>query len=111
MAQRLVVFYRYRDADNYKQHGHVVLANPTGLSPETLRAALVCAFPKLQSFPDIVAFDPEALGWPTLFFSGHDLAGADVSFHELEGIEPTDEPPNVMGDAEGLLVGPRNLCD
>lgn len=105
----LCVRYQYRDADNYKRHGYVVLENPSGCRVEMLQAALVQAFPKLQSFPDIVAFDPEVLDWPNLYFKGHDLGGADVNFHEVSSIEPTDEPANVSGDAEDVLERLRNF--
>lgn len=87
MENNLCVYYLYRDAGNNKRHGQVVLANPTGVSPETLRAALVAAFPNGQSFPDVVAFNPVALGWSSLFFVDHNLAGEDVSYHEVELIE------------------------
>ena len=110
MARNLAVYYQYRDAGNYKQHGQVVLENPASVTPAALARALASAFPAFQYFPDVVGFDPLVLGWPGLFLEGHDgVEGDDVPHHELEAIEPTDEPANVGGGVDGLLERLRLL--
>lgn len=110
MARNLVVYYQCRDAGNYKLHGHVVLENPTQITPAVLRGALVTAFPEHQYFPDIVGFDPVALGWPGLSFEPHDCVdGDDLPHHEIEAIEPTDETASENGGVADLLEKLRLL--
>lgn len=96
----------YRDAANYKQHGSVVVANPAGHSPEAVREGLRRRFAADQLEPDIVHFQPEALGWPTLYFEDHDETGDDLNLHELDAITPTDAPVTEEFDLDSL-VNPR----
>ena len=103
MPNNLVVHYLYRDASNYKRHGSVIVANDAGIEPDALRDAIKAAFSHLDIFPDVVAFDPSALGWPSLFFEDHDPAGDDVGYHELGIIEKTHEKPTVSRSASELL--------
>lgn len=110
MARNLVVYYQYRDAGNYKSHGQVVLENPTQINPAVLKVALASAFPEHQYFPDIVGFDPVALGWPGLSFEPHDCVdGDDLPNHEIEAIEPTDAPASESGGVAALLERLRLL--
>lgn len=103
MAKNLVVHYLYRDASNYKQHGSVVVANDAGIEPDALYDAIKAAFSHLDIFPDVVAFDPSAFGWPALFFKDYDFAEDDVGYHELGTIEKTHEKPTVSRSASELL--------
>lgn len=91
MPKNLIVYYLYRDASNYKQHGSVIVPNDAGIEPDTLYAAIKAAFSHLNIFPDVVAFDPSVLGWPSLFFEDYDLEGDDLVHHELESVLATAE--------------------
>lgn len=110
MAKNLVVHYLYRDASNYKQHGSVVVANDTGIEPDALYDAIKAAFSHLDIFPDVVAFDPSVLGWPSLFFEDYDLDGDDVVYHELGAIEKTNEGPTVSLSVGELLSKMESLA-
>lgn len=112
MPNNLVVHYLYRDASNYKRHGSVIVANDAGIEPDALRDAIKAAFSYLDIFPDVVAFDPSALGLPSLFFEDHDLAGDDVIYHELGAIEKTQEKPTVSRSTSELLfqIGITDGC-
>lgn len=103
MPKNLIVYYLYRDASNYKQHGSVVVANDAGIEPDALYAAIKAAFSHLDIFPDVVAFDPSALGWPSLFFEDYDLAGDDVLLHELEAIHEAYEAPTIKVSSYELI--------
>lgn len=103
MVKNLVVHYLYRDASNYKKHGSVIVANDAGIESDVLHDAIKAAFSHLDIFPDVVAFDPSALGWPNLFFEDYDLAGDDVVYHELGAIEKTQEKPTVSRSTSELL--------
>lgn len=87
MAKNLVVHYLYRDASNYKKHGCVILVNDAGIQPDDLYMEIKLAFSSMNIFSDIVAFDPSAFGWPTLFFNDGSIGNDDVFFHELDYIE------------------------
>lgn len=91
MGSNMMINYLYRDASNYKQFGLRVLTNPTGIAPDLLWAAFRQGFRCFQLFPDIVHFDPAALGWGALFFPDHDTEADDISLHELVSIESTSE--------------------
>jgi hypothetical protein len=87
----ITIEYQYRDSDNYKRDATKSFKNPDGLSPELVRQAFEAAFRKIQVFPDVLSFDPAQLGWESLFFNGHDVAGSDISLHEIVNIEAVDE--------------------
>lgn len=91
----LIVHYMYRDASNNKRHGSVILRNDEGIAPSELYKAIKSAFEYMNLFPDVVIFDPDVLGWPSLFFFDHNLADDDVSCHELTSIQITDEAPTL----------------
>lgn len=101
--RNLRVEYLYRDGANYKRYSDVVIANPSGLSPDAVRAALRERFLEQQCWPDILHFRPETLGWPALYFDDHDPAGDDLDLHELDRILPTDEPATIDFDAGRLM--------
>lgn len=103
MSTALSIYYLYRDADNYKRHGKRVFSNPSCVSADQLWLALTQAFMPLQSFPDVVNFDPAKLGWDELFFPDHDLSAADVSFHELASIEASSDEPDTVETIDDLL--------
>lgn len=107
----LKIYYLYRDAGNYKQHGAVVLENQTGIFPVTLRQEMTAAFSASNLFPDVVSFNPAALDWPCLFFEKYDLSDDDVPHHELVGIEETDEAETNKMNAEELMAKLRDLVD
>ena len=92
MINNLEVRYLYRDGGNNKKCESVVLANPDGITPEQLEEAIRSRFSDLQVWPDILHFQPEALGWPTAYFPGHDLNGYDLTVHEMDQITLTNEP-------------------
>ncbi|MBS3822569.1 MAG: hypothetical protein KGY53_01580, partial [Wenzhouxiangellaceae bacterium] len=75
MTNNLEVRYLYRDGANNKKCQSVVLANPDDITPEQLEEAIRSRFSSLQVWPDILHFQPEALGWPTAYFPDHDLNG------------------------------------
>lgn len=93
MQTNLCVYYIYRDEANYKQHSQRIFSNPTGMSSDQLMTAFLNAFRSIQSFSDVVSFDPARLGWEPLHFSAHNLMADDVSIHELGCIMETNETP------------------
>lgn len=103
MPKNLIVYYLYRDASNYKQHGSVIVANDAGIESDALYAAIRAAFSYLDIFPDVVAFDPSVLGWPSLSFEDYDLEGDDVIFHELVAIEETNQSPTISMSVDVLI--------
>lgn len=103
MSMALSIHYLYRDADNYKQHGKRVFSNPSAVLPDQLWVAVAQAFQSIQSFPDVVSFDPAKLGWDELFFPDHDLSAGDVSFHELASIEVSSDEPDTVETVDDLL--------
>lgn len=100
MDNNLIVHYMYRDAGNYKRHGSVIVKNEDGMTPGEFYMAIKSAFEYMKLFPDIVTFDPDVMGWPTLFFENHNLAMDDVGCHELISVQSTDEVPT-----QGFSVG------
>lgn len=104
MPKNLIVHYLYRDASNYKRHGGVIVANDAGIEPDALYNAIKAAFSHLNIFPDVVAFNPSALGWPNLFFEDYDLAGDDVAHHELVCVLLTDGAVTLNIDVGEVLL-------
>ena len=92
MINNLEVRYLYRDGGNNKKCQSVVIANPGGITPEQLEQAIRSRFSDLQVWPDILHFQPEALGWPTAYFPGHDLNDDDLTVHEIDQIAQTSAP-------------------
>ena len=76
----LEIQYQYRDASNYKQAGAVVISNPDGLTPSQLHTQLLRYFSHCQLWGDIFHFQPEAFGWPVLYFE--DRSEDDLELHE-----------------------------
>lgn len=104
MPKNIAVHYLYRDASNYKQHGSVVLANDAGIEPDAVYAAIKAGFSRLDIFPDVVAFNPSVLGWPSLFFEDYDLSRDDVSHHELSAVVLTDEVASLNMNVSDVLA-------
>jgi len=92
MTNNLEVRYIYRDGGNNKKCQAVILGNSGGISPEQLKEAIRSRFSDLQVWPDIIQFQPEALGWPTAYFSDHDLHTDDLNVHEIDEISLTSRP-------------------
>jgi hypothetical protein len=109
MGGNMVIDYLYRDGSNYKRFGRRVLANPAGVAPDRLWAAFRQAFRASQLFPDVVHFDPAALGWEMLFFPDHDTDADDIGLHELLGIEGTLESVDAAGSVYELLLRLQRL--
>lgn len=76
----------YRDEQNRKTYGSVVFSNPEGLSAgqvfDELTGLLI----------DSELFVPNALGIPTLYPTNPADTG-DHDYHEMEGVEETEEAP------------------
>ena len=64
-----------------------MLANPDGITPEQLEEAIRSRFSDLQVWPDILHFQPEALGWPTAYFSDYDTDQEDLTVREIDEIK------------------------
>lgn len=87
MTQSIKFKYLYRDTGNYKNFGNVVFSNPDNISSIEIEDSLENAFSQK------VFFVAEQIGLQELFFKGFPL-GDDISFHEFNDIEITDEDPN-----------------
>lgn len=81
--------YLYRDSGNYKRHGYVILAAPLGKTLEAMEKSIRTKLIDGQWF--------YAKEWqmPDLFFDCFDPY-TDVTWHEFESIEFTDEKPGVL---------------
>lgn len=80
--------YMYRDAANYKEHGEVILHNPTGMSVKEAAARIN---PTLEGGSDFIA---EQVGLPSVANYVHaDVLDDDHCFHEILDLEATDEEP------------------
>ena len=107
MTNNIEVHYIYRDGGNNKNCQSVVIANPDGITPEQLEKAIRSRFSDLQVWPDILHFQPETLGWPTAYFSGHDLNGEDLTVHEIDQIELTSAQLTTDSDVAGIVNSDR----
>lgn len=85
------ISYLYRDGSNYKQYEFVIVEVPDGTRTAQVEETLRRQFSAHQLWPDVIHFKPEDLGWPTAYFDEHDKDD-DLDVHELEAVEPTDEP-------------------
>mgnify|MGYP006268458035 FL=1 len=103
MTNNLEVRYLYRDGANNKRYQSVVLANPNGVTPEALEEAIRTRFSDLQVWPDILHFQPEALGWPTAFFPDHDLKEDDLTVHEVDRVTRTDQSISRNANIDQLM--------
>ena len=100
----LEVRYLYRDGSNNKKYQSVVIANPDGITPEQLEDAIRSRFSDLQVWPDILHFRPEALGWPTAYFPGHDMDRDDLDVHEFDGVELSQSGATIDYDLKRILA-------
>lgn len=106
MNYNLEVRYLYRDGGNNKRCQSVVLASSDGMTPEALERAIRTRFSDLQVWPDILHFQPETLGWPTAYFSEHDLKGDDLNVHEIDEIRISRTTATVSATVNELF-GPN----
>ena len=107
MTNNLEVRYLYRDGGNNKQCQSVVIANPDGITPEQLEQMIRSRFRHLQVWPDILHFQPETLGWPTAYFSGHDLNREDLTVHEIDRISRTNAQATIRSGVAEILGSDR----
>ena len=103
MINNLEVRYLYRDGGNNKKCQSVVLANPAGITPEKLEQAIRSRFSDLQVWPDILHFKPEALGWPTGYFSDYDIDQEDLTVHEIDEIKRSQKSATIDYDLKALF--------
>ncbi len=94
MAQSIKFEYLYRDTGNYKSFGNVVFSNPDNIPSIEIKDSLVNAFSQKMFF---IA---EQIGLQELFFEGFPSED-DISFHEFNDVEITDEDPN---DSAGRTI-------
>lgn len=94
MTQSIKFGYLYRDTGNYKNLGNVVFSNPDNISSIEIKDSLVNAFSQK------VFFIAEQIGLQELFFEGFP-SGDDISFHEFNEVEMTDEAPS---DSAGRTI-------
>ncbi|MBE0680446.1 MAG: hypothetical protein IH589_00910 [Anaerolineales bacterium] len=87
MPQNIKFNYLYRDAGNYKIFGNVVFSNPEYLSLVEIKDSLE------KTFIQKLFFIAKQIELQELFFEEFPL-GDDISFHEFNGIEITEELPN-----------------
>lgn len=76
--------YMYRCYGNYKNHGHVILSNPEGLTIAEIKSQLS------KKLLDDTWFYASRWHLPDLHFKDYDDE-LDHPFHELEDVEYTDE--------------------
>ena len=86
---QLKIEYLYRDASNYKNFGSAIIPNYSGITAEAFAKALRVRFANKQVWPDILHFQPEVLGWPTLYFDSR--LDDDLDLHEVVCISETSE--------------------
>lgn len=93
--------YMYRCYGNYKNHGHIILSNPEGLTIEEIRSQLY------EKMLDDTWFYASRWHLPDLHFKDYDDE-LDHPFHELKDVEYTDEAvtrKETMGEFIGEIVG------
>ena len=85
--------YLYRDAGNYKSWGLVIFRNPEELSINEIEQRL------RQSFFQHDLFIAGQIGIPEVFLYGAaDATEDDISFHEFDSVELTDDTSNDQGN-------------
>lgn len=88
--------YLYRDASNFKRYGRVVFRNPSRKPIEELNLIVRLILGPEAPFPDVLHFQPERVGLPTLFFDADGPTTIDdLDVHEFESIESMAETPRV----------------
>lgn len=99
----IVIDYLYRDAGNNKRHASKALLNPTHITVNSISTAFNSAYSRQQLFPDVLSFDPAAIGWDTLFFDDHAIAGSDISLHEIDCISVSTIPATCTDTVDELM--------
>lgn len=92
----IALSYRYRDFDNYKAYERVVFKNSAALTAGEIWTALMKVLGPLSLWPDILRFRPEWVSLPPQFLvlHGYCRTEADHDWHEIDGVEETDETPD-----------------
>lgn len=87
--------YVYRDAANNKRSGEAVFTNPRRHSPEEVLRRFAEVTAPWRLLPDMLHFQPEAVGLPTLYFedAGYELNLDDIDLHECRTIDDTTAVP------------------
>ena len=104
MINNLEVRYLYRDGGNNKKCQSAVIANPGGITPEQLEEAIRSRFSDVLVWPDILHFQPEALGWPTGYFSDYELDQEDLTVHEIDEIKRSQKSATVDYNLKSLFA-------
>ena len=85
--------YLYRDAGNDKSWGTLIFRNPEGLPVNEIEQRL------RKSFFQHDLFIASQIGVPDVFLYGaNDATEDDISFHEFDSVELTDDAPNDQGN-------------
>lgn len=87
MYKNIKFRYLYRDGNNNKKYASLIFKNTQGSSMESLQARL------LASFWGNCYFVAHQIRLPELFFEDFPES-SDISFHEYDEIEETDESSN-----------------
>ena len=87
MIQNIKFKYLYRDFGNYKNVGSVVFPNPDNISIIEVNEELE------KAFHQSIFFVAQQIGLQELFFKDFP-SDDDISFHEFDGVEMSDEAPN-----------------
>jgi len=82
----LCINYQYRDGDNYKKHGKVVVANPSGLNAEAVEACIT------DHLNDGRHFIAHQVGLPEIIprLDEQKARDADHCWHEFSDVDETD---------------------
>ena len=87
MANNIKFKYLYRDAGNYKNFGYAVFSNPESISVDEIKDKLE------KAFKHEMLFIADQVDLQELFFEDFP-SDDDISFHEFDGLEVTDEARN-----------------
>ena len=87
MAKNIKFKYLYRDAGNYKNYGYAIFSNPESISIAEINDKLE------RAFEQGMFFIARQLDLQELFFEDFP-SDDDISFHEFDGVEISDDTPN-----------------
>jgi len=104
VMKNLKLYYLYRDSENSKQYGEIVLINPQGLQPGAAEESLV----NLQIGGEF--FIPNRVGIPALDGTQpEDIQESD--YHEIELVEEADPEDKPTHDFTEILANFRKFRD
>jgi len=89
MAKNIKFKYLYSDAGNYKKFGYAIFSNPESIPIDEVREKLE------KAFEQKMFFIAQQVDLQELFFEDFP-SDDDISFHEFDGLEVTDEPLNSL---------------